>query len=133
MYKYHLSTASKANQVNTEHVAPDASVSQMQQQINQLTQMMHMFVGTDKAMKSPEDHLAGMARSSLTISSLNAVHSDTSRLTWLVDTGATDHMCCSSNLFVSVQSLSSPITVALPDGTVFSVTHSGTVAIHTHL
>nr|XP_017251022.1 PREDICTED: uncharacterized protein LOC108221670 [Daucus carota subsp. sativus] len=122
---------SKANHVNAD--TSDGSITQMQQQLTQLTQMMNMFVGTDKGMTSPEDHLAGMARSSLSISSLNFVKADTARYTWLVDTGATDHMCCSRDFFLDIQPLSSHITVALPDGTLFPVTHTGTVVIHEHL
>lgn len=102
----------------------------MQQQINQLTQMMQMFVGSDKGMKSPEEHLAGMA-----ISSINLVHSGVFKGIWLIDTGATDHMCCSKDLLHNVQLLSTPVSVALPDNSHIIVTHSGSLmlgALHLH-
>lgn len=83
--------------MHLEPTQSDSNMNQMQQQINQLTQMMQMFVGSDKGLKSPEDHLAGMV-----ISGLNLVQSNTTKFTWLVDTGATDHMCCSESLLTSL-------------------------------
>ena len=49
--------------------------------------------------------------------------------TWIIDTGASDHMCYNKDLFSSLQSLLKPSTVTLPDGKCVSVTHVGTVVL----
>lgn len=117
---------STANQVTAETLQSQSQVNQMQQQINQLTQMMQMFVGgSDKSMKSPEEHLAGMA-----ISSLNLVHSVGFKNVWLIDSGATDHMCCSLDFLKDVQLLSKPISVVLPDSSHIMVTHAGSLVMN---
>ena len=47
---------------------------------------------------------------------------------WIIDTGATDHMICSTSLFTHITSVVSK-TVRLPNGQHASVTHIGTIKI----
>ncbi|KAK9673764.1 hypothetical protein RND81_12G187800 [Saponaria officinalis] len=49
---------------------------------------------------------------------------------WIVDSGATDHMSAQKHLFLNMRPLISPIFVALPDGTLKTVTHIGDVQLH---
>jgi len=46
---------------------------------------------------------------------------------WIVDTGATDHMCHNRDLFTDLTSLFKPVVVTLPDGKSIPVTQSGTI------
>ncbi|KAL8113536.1 hypothetical protein AgCh_020749 [Apium graveolens] len=88
------------------HVSADVSssqVSQMQQQLNQFTQMMYLYVGSDKCISSPEEQLVTMV-----VTSLNLVHSVPFKNIRLIDSGATDHMCCSSDFMINLKSLSKP-------------------------
>ncbi|KAK6149665.1 hypothetical protein DH2020_017190 [Rehmannia glutinosa] len=48
---------------------------------------------------------------------------------WIVDTGASRHICSFPNLVTKSNLLLSPVTVHLPDGTSVPVTHSGNVQL----
>ncbi|XP_074343023.1 uncharacterized protein LOC141680803 [Apium graveolens] len=48
---------------------------------------------------------------------------------WIVDTGASDHMTISLEIFSSTQQLLQPLNIALPDGSIKQVFTTGTVAI----
>lgn len=102
--------------------------TQMQQQVNQLSQMMSFFVNNGKSSNSPEDHLASMVTSVV-----NLVASNSSTYSWLIDTGETDHMCCSLSLLTDVKSLSNPINLSLPTGAIIAVHETGTFSIHPKL
>ena len=49
--------------------------------------------------------------------------------TWIVDTGASTHMCSEFSLLVNPAILTSPMQVSLPDGSKISVQYSGTVVL----
>lgn len=46
---------------------------------------------------------------------------------WIVDTGASSHICINHKSFIVLNALEAPIFVNLPNGTVIKVTESGTV------
>ncbi|KAH0662255.1 hypothetical protein KY284_027186 [Solanum tuberosum] len=48
---------------------------------------------------------------------------------WILDSGASQHMCCDSNMFHSLETLPQPINVTLPTFTSVKVTHSGIIAL----
>ncbi|KAK6125100.1 hypothetical protein DH2020_041164 [Rehmannia glutinosa] len=52
---------------------------------------------------------------------------------WILDTGASKHMCASPSLMQNLVPISSPVSDCLPDGTTKVVTHSGQVAISSGL
>ena len=52
---------------------------------------------------------------------------------WIIDTGASDNMAFNKSLFISFTTLSSPIQVGIPDGTLKKVTQSGTVQLTTDI
>ncbi|KAL0395458.1 UNVERIFIED_CONTAM: Retrovirus-related Pol polyprotein from transposon RE1 [Sesamum latifolium] len=59
---------------------------------------------------------------------------DTSNLgTWIVDTGATNHMCGDIVAFHSLNTLITPITITLPDNSVTQATQSGTIHLSVSL
>lgn len=84
--------------------------------------MMSMFIGMNQSLKSLEDHMVGMA-----ISIANLVFADTRSNTWLMDTGATDHIHCNPNILSDITILSNPVHVVFPNGISVLVTHAGLV------
>lgn len=92
---------------------------------NQINQLMSMLAGTGKTTNSPDDHLAGMVTSGV-----NLVTSHASSYIWLIDTGATYHMCCSLPLLNDVTKLAKPISLSLPNGSVLMVDTVGSFRIH---
>lgn len=52
--------------------------------------------------------------------------------TWILDSGASDHVCCSLHLFDSFHPILST-SVKLPDNTLAKVTHIGTITINPNL
>ncbi|KAF7127592.1 hypothetical protein RHSIM_Rhsim11G0109000 [Rhododendron simsii] len=78
--------------------------------------------------KSP--HVTNQAGSNVSISNLSGnslcLSSITDSTSWILDSGATDHMVKSSSLLTSIQSLGNS-TVRLPNGITTPVTHVGSV------
>ncbi|KAK9061911.1 hypothetical protein SSX86_019095 [Deinandra increscens subsp. villosa] len=52
---------------------------------------------------------------------------------WIIDTGASDHMCHDIHLFSDIHLLHKPVSIGLPNGQVIKVTHTGTVIINSNL
>ncbi|XP_074376643.1 uncharacterized protein LOC141718163 [Apium graveolens] len=52
---------------------------------------------------------------------------------WIIDTGASDHMVFSLSLFDDLQILQEPIKIALPDGSCKLVSQSGTISLFPHI
>ena len=48
---------------------------------------------------------------------------------WIVDSGATCHMCCDDKLFAELQRLKQPLEVTLGDGYTVEATGRGTVVL----
>jgi len=53
--------------------------------------------------------------------------------TWIIDIGASDHMCHNKDLFDSFVALAKPNSVTLANGKCVLVTHAGTVTFKNHL
>ena len=52
---------------------------------------------------------------------------------WIIDTGASDHMCHNKELFSKIEVLSKPSIVPLPNGKCVHVTHTSTVVLSSSL
>ncbi|KAL0423306.1 UNVERIFIED_CONTAM: hypothetical protein Sradi_0865400 [Sesamum radiatum] len=52
---------------------------------------------------------------------------------WIVDTGATNHMCANPQLLHDILPLSYPIFIHPPNGSKQQVTHSGNLCLHENL
>lgn len=48
---------------------------------------------------------------------------------WIIDSGASEHMCFDSNIFVSLSPLHVPLHINLPNSFTVTVTHIGKVSI----
>ena len=87
----------------------------------------------NQGKESPEEHLiaqhmAGMFTSKVLVSSfISSIHTFDS---WVIDSGATDHICTSLSLMHSVSPLHNPIKLSLPNGHHVTVTQSGSVYIN---
>ncbi|KAL0451846.1 UNVERIFIED_CONTAM: Retrovirus-related Pol polyprotein from transposon RE1 [Sesamum latifolium] len=71
------------------------------------------------------DEMAGMTL----VNTLSSSFMDS----WIVDTGATNHMSGNATLFHSLNTLKSPIKISLPDNTIATATQSGTIKLSAHL
>lgn len=99
---------SQANNVNSEMVQPPMISPE---QYNKLLAML------SSGSITPNSNLAGISLFS---------HSSS---VWIVDSGATNHMCSSLSLFSSYHACSIVSSVKLPDGTDSPITHIGSVTI----
>ena len=73
-------------------------------------------------------HFAGMINKSSHSGTCYAVQSD-SHGSWIVDTGASDHMTYNLQTLTNVQPLVKPVHITLPDGSLKTVLHVGQVVL----
>lgn len=72
--------------------------------------------------KVTEEHIAGIAFSlSSSTTSINN--------TWIIDTGATDHMCCDLDSMINIIDLYPPIIVKFPNNSTVLASKMGSVAL----
>lgn len=74
-----------------------------------------------KGKQPQDDHIAGISCSSLVLNYFGAND-------WIVDTGATDHMCSNLNIMHDLHNIDYPIHVSFPNGTKVSIIQIGTVS-----
>lgn len=122
-----VATPSAAQQ-NAQPTQSDSQITQMQQQINQLSHIVNNFVGLGKKVSSSDEHITGMA-----VAYTNFVQTSDNAHIWLIDTGATDHMCCSFQLLRNVVHLSTPAHVVLPNRSHVLVKHVGSFSFNDKL
>lgn len=108
--------------IPTPNITNDCSLEQLQNQVSHMNQLMIMMMNKkgQRSFSSPEDQvnsIAGMA-----ICSLSHVLPPTLSDSWIIDTGATHHMCCNKNLFEQLVTLTEPFHVRLPNTHILSVT-----------
>ncbi|XP_055814413.1 uncharacterized protein LOC129884063 [Solanum dulcamara] len=53
--------------------------------------------------------------------------------TWIIDSGASEHMCFNPNSFLTLKPLSTPLNISLPNSFRIYVTHIGSVSVHPNL
>ena len=73
-------------------------------------------------------HFAGMA-SNGSHSYISCAVLNGARGSWIIDTGASDHMTFDFKLFSNTTSLSNPVNVTLPDGSLKPVTLVGDIQL----
>lgn len=87
--------------------------------------MSLMFV--NKGLKSREDHIAG------TVTILSSSQASVPSNSWIIDTGATYHMCSHLHIIHSLRNLSIPIRISLLNGNVSRVNQLGSVILSPNL
>ncbi|XP_074377072.1 uncharacterized protein LOC141718593 [Apium graveolens] len=55
--------------------------------------------------------------------------SDAQSTSWILDSGASDHMCSQKELFTALSVLPHPIHISLPHGEIITISHAGTVPL----
>ena len=92
--------------------------------IQVLAQEMMKYMNGKTAADGSFAHFAGMIRNSSLLGKCCAVGNGCCG-SWIVDTGASDHMTSNLKFFTNLQPLKKPIHVTLPDGSLKVVTHAG--------
>ncbi len=81
-----------------------------------------------KGQSGSRSESLGLVLQSLTVSACG-INSET----WIVDSGATSHMCNNKALLEDLVELSEPVDVMLGDGKILNAVGSGVVTVHTNL
>lgn len=85
----------------------------------QQTQLNKPIVDSQPSSSINFANFAGMMASNTSTSSTN----------WIIDTGASDHMCHDIHLLTNIQTVSKPFFIGLPNGQVIVVTKIGNVQL----
>lgn len=125
------SQTSQTTPVIAAHVANQSttdipSLEQLQSQVSHMNNLMLLMMNQKGSHNSPEDHMismAGMAYSFHTTSQVEMSH------LWIIDTGASHHMCCHLESLTNIKSLQEPFLVALPNKHIISVVKTGDVVL----
>ncbi|CAM8997807.1 unnamed protein product [Rhodiola kirilowii] len=120
------SSSTTTNTLSTEkvHAGPDdPSPSQLSQVQDQLTKLLHMFNQKEQKDTS-QSHMAGISCLTTTKVTNN---------TWILDSGATDHVTPHMHLLFDVKLMKNPYEVLMPNGTKAAVTHTGSCTINDNL
>ncbi|KAK4390093.1 Retrovirus-related Pol polyprotein from transposon RE1 [Sesamum angolense] len=91
--------------------------------MNELLQIVKGKAQTDQA----QVHFANMGEFAGTL--LHSVNDVLKPNFWIIDSGATTHMCGNIQLFCNLQPYSAESSISLPDGTRKLVTHCGSIAL----
>lgn len=106
------------------------SLEQLQHQISSMNQMMILMMNKKAGFTSPEDQVHSMEGMAYCLNTSMPYY--LCQL-WIVDTGASHHMCCNKDLLTDIISLTKPFQVALPNKQLISITHSGVVHLNEHI
>ena len=111
------------NGVNTSQ-SSQQYFEQLQPQVAQMSQLMSSMLNNKTLCTTQEDYIAILAYSMLLYVEHNHVN------TWIVDTGASNHMCCDRSIITNIHALPHPFHIDLPNGQVILVDYTGTVKIN---
>ncbi|CAM8945296.1 unnamed protein product [Rhodiola kirilowii] len=114
---------STAGNVPLSGESKDATPSQLTQVQEQLSKLLHLFNQKENKDQS-QYHMAGISCFTTT-----KVPHDT----WILDSGATDHITPHIDLLFDVKLLSIPYEVIMPNGSKAQVTHTGSSIINSSL
>jgi len=129
-------TSSDVSDVNGSSGVSGLSQDKMEQFVA-LLQQANLIPSTSVSYSPVTNHIAApqvsssyTTPSSMTPTSVGIINSTTcsslSDSHWLIDSGANEHICCDLQLFTSYHSIS-PVDVTLPNGSIVTVTHAGTI------
>ncbi|WOH00662.1 hypothetical protein DCAR_0520035 [Daucus carota subsp. sativus] len=100
-------------------------LEQLQQQMAKISHMVSNLTGSSSTASSatPEDHvsIAGLA-----FSMMSYIPTDLQNF-WIIDSGASSHMCCNITLMTDITVLHTPMHVALPNSQSIVVHKIGSV------
>lgn len=113
--------ASEDDSVQSSHSEPSITTAQYHDLMKLLQQTQLNKQSDESQSKTSINYanFAGMIASNHTNSSTN----------WIIDTGASDHMCHDIHLLSNIQNVSKPFFIGLPNGHVLMVTKIGDVQL----
>ena len=113
------------NSNNNQTASPTLTVDQYNQLLSLLGQHDTQSIPTTEA--NNDDNTCLLAGKSCFLSVTNS--------TWIIDSGATNHMCCDLSLFKSYTTVSDNIdnTITIPNGNLIKIAHKGTVILSPEL
>lgn len=110
--------------VNTQM---QAQMEALQTQMQTLMESLHKDKTTSSvSQSSPYNFSANITGTAFSFQSSVAIANNV----WIIDTGATNHMCCSLDFMHDIVLLDPHLSVNFPNGTIVSVTHNGSVKLH---
>ena len=98
--------------------------------MNHLMSLMMQNQTQSTQLNTPEDHIHGISGLAFFMLTSNP---SLSKDTWIIDTGAYNHMCCDRSLMHDIHSIAHSFHVALPNNHVILVTHAGSVRLGSYL
>ena len=119
--------ANNAQQVAVgTNASPQFCLEQFQQQMAQLSHMVSNLTSSSSSVASatPEDHVSSIA--GLAFSMMSYIPAELKNV-WIIDSGASSHMCCNINLMTNITLLHTLIHVALPNSQSLVVHKMGSV------
>ncbi|KAK9070135.1 hypothetical protein SSX86_010535 [Deinandra increscens subsp. villosa] len=122
-----------ANNAQLDDSDNDKQSSLSADQFQTLLQMLqHSSVSssTDKDTSSPASN---QGLSFANFAGIMACNSQTMMTNWIIDTGASDHMCSNEHYFSQIKPLTKPIHISLPNSQVIKVTSYGNVSLNPQL
>lgn len=81
---------------------------------------------------SSTHHIASVSNINGIISTTNSSNDFLNSSSWILDSGATHHVCCSRDSFIHIFPISNS-TVTLPTGQIVPITHTESVLVHNAL
>lgn len=109
----HLPKAMQTSVDHSYHGNDQSQLDILQTQLHQVTTMMNKLMN-NKGFKSPEDNFYGARMAGMGFSHNVSI----TKTMWIIDSGATDHMCNQLSIMQNVHTLSHPVHLSLPTGTV---------------
>jgi len=103
-------------------------IQALAQEVMKLSYGKHSMEGKKDTVGGNFAHFAGNVIST-GFTSICCAAQDGTTTTWIVDTGASDHMAYDSTIFVNMAVLPRPISITLPDGSSKTVTLVGDVVL----
>lgn len=112
----------------------NTSVEQLQQQVTHMSHLMSLMMQQNQTqgntLNTPENHIQGIAGLAFSMLTSNPM---LSKGTWIIDTGASHHMCYDRLLMHDIHPIAHSFHVALPNNHVILVTHVGSVRLGSQL
>lgn len=118
------SVASEQSASDAKGSSDSAPMQFTREQYNSLLALIQQ-ASVDTAEKS---HVSNMVKSVNIANAPGKIHSSLMKVPWILDTGATDHICCSLHWFTKHTQIQ-PVTVNLPNGSTVVSHFSGTVQL----
>ncbi|KAG5603370.1 hypothetical protein H5410_034740 [Solanum commersonii] len=132
------STPVRGNGAIMEEEDPNYYMDQVSQhmskeQFGQFIQVMKQMKLPESATKNAGPEINANAVAGTILKYFGTCFSAFNSGTWIIDSGASEHMCFNSESFISLSTLRIPININLPNSHFITVTHIGSVQIFSDL